>query len=328
MKYGTLAGGLGGLTFTGLPTGYSAAFFASSGVVHVSIGTGPQTIDWTGQATSAWNTTDGNWTVSGTTTTYGDNDSVVFNDSGNGNVNIAVTVQPGQITVSNTSTPYTISGSGTIAGSTSLVKQGPGMLTITMSTNTYTGGTMLDAGMLQIGASSTSGGSVASGPLGIGLVTLSGGTLQDDGNGQTLANAISVNGNVTLGSAGAKGLTFSGSNTVAITGSPVITVTAPTTIADQITGGTLVLAGTGTLILGGANVYTGPTAVTAGTLQLGPSPLATAPLSITPSIISPAARRCRPAPPPLPITAASAVLTQLWGPAREAGSPPAASARE
>ena len=153
------------------------------------------------------------------------------------------------------------------------------MLTITMSTNTYSGGTMLDGGILQIGASSTvSGGSVASGPLGIGLLTLSGGTLQDDGNGQTLANAISVNGNVTLGQRRRERPDPQRPNTVAITGSPVITVTAPTTIADQITGGTLVLAGTGTLILGGANVYTGPTAVTAGTLQLGPSPLATAPL--------------------------------------------------
>ena len=35
MSYGTLAGGLAGLTFSGLPTGYSAVVvIASSGVFH------------------------------------------------------------------------------------------------------------------------------------------------------------------------------------------------------------------------------------------------------------------------------------------------------
>ena len=63
--------------------------------------------------------------------------------------------------------------------------------------------------MLQVGASSTvSGGTLTAGPLGTGTVNLNGGTLQDGGAGYTLANAVNINGNVTLASAGAGGLTL------------------------------------------------------------------------------------------------------------------------
>ena len=72
-----------------------------------------------------------------------------------------------------------------------------------MANNTYSGGTSLAGGVLQIGANSTvSGGALVAGPLGTGPLTLSGGTLQDDGAGRTLANAVILSGNVTLGSAG------------------------------------------------------------------------------------------------------------------------------
>ena len=112
------------------------------------------------------------------------------------------------------------------------------------------------------------------GPLGTGLVTLSGGTLQDDGAGRTLANAVSISGDVTLGSAGAGGLTLGPqgltvAKTVTIVGAPTIYVTAPTTIADQISGGTLIKAGSSLLTLTGSNTYTGPTTISGGTLQLG-----------------------------------------------------------
>ena len=64
-----------------------------------------------------------------------------------------------------------------------------------MANNTYSGGTNLIAGVLQVDASSTvSSGTLQSGPLGVGPVALSGGTLQDDGNGRTLANAVTISG--------------------------------------------------------------------------------------------------------------------------------------
>ncbi len=154
-----------------------------------------------------------------------------------------------------------------------LTKQGSGTLAMNLANNTYTGGTILNGGVLQLGANSTvSGGTLAAGPLGTGTVFLASGTLQDDGAGRTLANAVNIAGNVTLGSAGSGGLTFgpqalTTANTVTLAGSPTISVTAPTTIADQITGGSLIKAGSGTLTLTAAtNTYTGPTAVNGGSL--------------------------------------------------------------
>ena len=127
---------------------------------------------------------------------------------------------------------------------------------------------------MQIAANSTvSGGSVAAGPLGTGPLALSGGTLEQDANGgasRTLPNAISILGNVTLGSAGANGLNLSGPNTVTISNSPVITVTAPTTIGDVITGNALSVYTTTTLTLtAAANTYSGATVVDGGGSLVG-----------------------------------------------------------
>ena len=153
-----------------------------------------------------------------------------------------VTVLPGSITVNNHAVSYVFSGNGNIGGAASLLKENDGTLTISMTGNTYSGGSTLVGGILQIAANSTvSGGAVTSGPLGTGVLTLSGGTLQNDsGASRTLANALSILGNITLGSAGANGLNISGPNTVTISNWPVITVAVPTTIGDVITGNALV----------------------------------------------------------------------------------------
>ena len=176
------------------------------------------------------------------------------------------------MTVNNGALPYTFSGNGSIAGSVTLNKEGTGTLAMNMTNNTYSGGTNLNDGVLQIGASSTvSGGALSAGPLGTGTLNFNGGTLQDDGAGRTLANAVNINGNVTFASAGAGGLTLgpqtlSTPNTVTITGSPTIYVTAPTTIADQVAGA-LVKDGPGTLTLTAAtNSLTGTTLVNGGSL--------------------------------------------------------------
>ena len=143
-----------------------------------------------------------------------------------------------------------------------IIQNGPGSLTFTSAascadTIVYNGGTLslnmtgtnfsggLDLAaplLLPVGASSTvSGGTLAYSPLGVGALILSNGTLQDDGGGRTLANAVTIDGNVTLASAGSTGVSFSPlglstPNVVTMNNSPTITVTAPTTIGDQIVG--------------------------------------------------------------------------------------------
>ncbi len=231
---------------------------------------------WTGANGSAWDiNATANWSNASGASKYVDGYAVTFDDTagaGHGTVSIAGTVEPTSILVNNSSLAYTFSGAGSIAdniaGPTSLTKSGNGSLEINMAGNTYSGGTFLTAGVLQVDASSTvTSGTLASGPLGVGPINLSGGTLQDNGSG---------------GDAGQRGehhrqrptlagLTFgpqglSTPNTVTITGAPTITVTSPVTIADQVSGN-LVKAGSSTLTLtAAANNLAGTTQVSGGTL--------------------------------------------------------------
>jgi autotransporter-associated beta strand protein len=170
-----------------------------------------------------------------------------------------------------------------------------GTLTMAMTGDAFTGGTTVNGGLLQLDASSVvSNGTLASSPLGSSGLTLNGGTLQDDGQGRTLATPVAISGNVTLASAGAAGLTFgplglTTPNVVTLSNSPVITVTAPTTIADQIVGGCgFTKSGSGVLSLTAPtnSYYAGPTAVNGGTLQ------GTAANIVTPVVLANGAAVC------------------------------------
>ncbi len=275
ISYGSLPGGFNAassLLLGSLPTGFFATIVNNSSTKQIDLDV-IAVKTWTGVHSSAWDTTTANWSVSGSAATYNSGDPVVFGDTAStGSVSVAGTVAPLSWTVDNNSLSYTFSGSGAIAGGVALVKEGNGTLAVNMAGNTYSGGSNLAGGVLQIGASSTvSGGTLASGPFGSGPLNLSGGTLQDGGASYTLANAVNITGNVTLAGAGSGGLTLgpeglSAPNTVTITGSPTIYVTAPTTIADQITGA-LVKDGPGTLTLTAAtNSLSGTTLVDNGSL--------------------------------------------------------------
>ena len=113
-------------------------------------------------------------------------DAVTFDDSAgtvNGNVTISGSsgsVQPVSLTVTNSAVNYTFSGTGSIAGATSLLKSGPGSLTIATA-DSYSGGTMLNAGLLNINDPAA---------LGSGTLTINGGTL-----GNTSGAGIALSGN-------------------------------------------------------------------------------------------------------------------------------------
>ncbi len=250
-----------------LPAGCSAVVVNNSSAKEIDLNVcGP--ITWTGVSSSAWDTDAMNWSGGGGIGPYNDGLVVRFDDTaGTGSVTITGTVQPWSITVNAASLAYVFSGSGSIAGTAALTKSGAGSLEINMGANTYSGGSNLIAGVLQVDASSTvSGGTLQSGPLGTGPLALSGGTLQDDGQGRTLANAVNISGSVALGGVtlGPQGLTAP--NAVSLSGAATITVTAPVTIADRVSGN-LVMAGPSTLTLtAAANSLTGTTLVSGGTL--------------------------------------------------------------
>ncbi|HKR76871.1 MAG TPA: autotransporter-associated beta strand repeat-containing protein, partial [Rhodanobacter sp.] len=138
---------------------------------------------------------------------------------------------------------------GAIGGTGGLVKQGSGVFTMS-GTNTYTGGTAINAGTLAIGA----GGSLAA----TGAVTLS--------SAGTSFDISTAGANQTIGAlSGVAGSQVAlGANTLTLGDA------SNTTFAGTVGGtGGIVKQGAGTLTLSGADTYTGGTTVNAGTLALG-----------------------------------------------------------
>ncbi|MFT9386132.1 beta strand repeat-containing protein, partial [Acetobacter sp.] len=123
----------------------------------------------------------------------------------------------------------------------STVEIGPGTTALS-GANTYTGGTQLTAGTLVAGNNAALG----TGTLGMAAGT----TLSFAAGGVNLANAIALNGDPTI-EVDSGNATLSG------------------TLSDGSVAGDLVKTGAGTLVLSGANTYTGGTQLTAGTLVAG-----------------------------------------------------------
>jgi autotransporter-associated beta strand protein len=134
---------------------------------------------------------------------------------------------------------------GDISGSGAVIQAGPGT-TILTGTNSYTGGTAILAGTLQVGDESVS---ESSQPLASGMIHSAGlKATNSEGTGQFGTGAMLNNG----------ALVFNRSGIMTITN-------------EMIGSGTVTQAGTGTLTLVGDKSYTGGTFVKSGTLALNGS---------------------------------------------------------
>ena len=175
--------------------------------------------------------------------------------------------------------------SGVIEGGSSFTKQGSGTLTLT-GTNTYTGGTIISAGTLQIGDGGTTGsitGNVTNNSALVfnrsnavtfgGIISGTGSVTQSGGGTLTLTSSNSYTGGTTISAGtlqiGDGGTTGSITGNVTNNSALVFNRSDSVTYSNSISGtGTLTQSGSGILILSGANTYTGTTGVTAGTLTL------------------------------------------------------------
>ena len=147
-------------------------------------------------------------------------------------------------------------------GAVAVTKAGTGTLTLAGS-DTYSGGTTLSAGQLNINAASA---------LGTGPFTISGGTIGNtSGAAITLSTNNAQNWNGDFAFAGTNDLNL-GTGAVTMSSSRTVTVASNTLTVGGVIGGSgysLTKAGAGTLILTGSDTYTGLTTVSGGILQIG-----------------------------------------------------------
>ncbi len=187
-------------TFTGNLTNTPRQTFAFATDAHslkLVVTGAPVTLAWSGAA-GVWDVAaTAAWQNGATPDVFYDEDAVRFDDTASsGTVNIAAPVSPRSVAVDNGVRAFSFGGAA-ISGAASLAKSGVGTLTFT-SANDFTGGTVLNAGVIQLGNSTANAGA-----LGGGAVTLNGGTLKMYNAGQsthagTLPNDLRVDGAGTL----------------------------------------------------------------------------------------------------------------------------------
>jgi autotransporter-associated beta strand protein len=181
---------------------------------------------------SGANTYTGDTTINAGTVKVGDNTST-------GTLGAGKVINNGTLSFGRTNA---IAVSNEISGSGRVTQAGSGTLTLS-GTNTYTGGTTLTAGTLNLGSAAAIGSS--------GSISFGGGTLQ-----HSASNTTDYSSRFSTAASQAYKIDTNGQS---------ITWASALTSA----GGSLNKLGSGTLLLSGANTYSGVTTISAGTLQVG-----------------------------------------------------------
>jgi len=202
----------------------------------------------------------------GAAQTWTNNSGTTFTVNGNvinGSNNLTVTG------ANQTTLVGTIGGlPGNAGGSGSITKNGPGTLVL-QGYNTFTGGITVNQGTVQFENPNA---------FGTGTLTLNQGVTINSNFGNLINannNAVAINGDFTF--TGSQNLFLgTGNVTLGSANDPTPTITANTntlTLGGVIGNGTsangLAKFGSGTLILAGANTYSGPTTITQATLKIG-----------------------------------------------------------
>ena len=180
----------------------------------------PDSLKGTGATSGAWDitTTNWQWISTATAANYASGTAVVFDDTlaGNPDITLNTTLTPNGVTLASDVTAYSLSGTGSMAGTNGLTKTGAGLLLLG-NANLYSGGTtLLGTGMLAL----TNGSALGTGTLNLksaradnlptvllsGGITVTNPAVMDSTTGRE--GFYSTNGNNTL----AGPITLTGSN--------------------------------------------------------------------------------------------------------------------
>ncbi|GAB4239676.1 MAG: hypothetical protein OHK005_01270 [Candidatus Methylacidiphilales bacterium] len=146
-----------------------------------------------------------------------------------------------------------------VTGTGSIIKNGEGILRLTDTNNTFSGGVTLNQGTIEIGSNAA---------LGTGTLTINGGALEAFGAARSPTNAYTINDSYSV--IGTNNLTFSGAGTVNSGSHSIDVINGVTyTLSGNLTGtGGLVKEGNGILALtGGTKTFSGGLTVEAGTVN-------------------------------------------------------------
>jgi autotransporter-associated beta strand protein len=187
----------------------------------IPAGFGPANLTWNNASgNNLWDTaTSSNWNNGTATAMFHAQDNVTFNDSNAGNyaVTLNTIVSPGSVIANNSSGNYTISGAGGIGGTGALTKSGSGTLALS-TPNTYSGGTNVSGGLLEILPTSSTTSALPKGALSIsgGEVQLAANVTQGSQSSNTPVTAPTSNVNLTSLSITGNGTLDIGNNHIII----------------------------------------------------------------------------------------------------------------
>jgi autotransporter-associated beta strand protein len=235
-------------------------------------------IVWQGGGTNPWDlATTATWLENTTPRVFRDKRHLTINDTGSNSPAITLigTLAPGSLAVTNSTKAFTLSGTGSLSGTTGLVKSGTNTLTLATA-NTYSGPTAIDAGVVTLQHANALGSATG------GTTVATNARLELEGNITVTGEPLTLAG--TGGSSFFNGALNSKSGTNTWTG-PVTLAASGTRLGAQ-ANATLIVSGpissttgitirpndmTSTVILSGTNNYSGDTTVIGGVLKLGSS---------------------------------------------------------
>ncbi len=218
--------------------------------------TQPSNLIWVGDGTTnLWAVGSGtNWFDGTNFVAFSSGDNVTFDDSGTNTpaINLVGALSAGTVYVL-AEQDYTFGGSGYLAGPTMLFKTGSGQLTLD-TTNTFTGGTTINEGVVQVGDGVSFNGG------------LSGNVTNNDtlvyATPGTLTSSVNISGSGTVTETGPGALTLSGTQTYSgptTVNAGTLTISGTLPPSDITNNGSLTLAPTASQIY--SNTLSGPGSV-------------------------------------------------------------------